>query len=696
METAILILIKFLLSSGLMVLFYAALFRGKSAFNHSRLFLLLTPVICAVISVVSINALPIGSTSLSQTIQRHIGLPAAAESTSYSAERPMAEDISPIYVSTVTEAVTPAAESTEATINITAAADGLQAGAEETPATGTTVSVASISGPAPGPTANIPAIITIFLYAGITLTLAMLTIMQMRKIQRIKTRSSHELIAGHHVHRSNEIAAPFSVMTDIYIDKECRGEKMAIIVSHESLHIIHRHYVDITLMEIMTILFWFNPLVWFIRKELRTIHEFQVDQSVLEGGVEMDKYLKIIFEETVGVIPGIAHGLNSSLIKKRFLNMKNGNNIRLRVLRGMLVVPFLGALLAVFSFTTPNDAQSVQDGKKTDPKISVKSVKSAKVPGAKSEEVYIVSSADQDKAKGDATAKTKQLIKADDIIVIKAVDKESGKETVIVTDKNGNVINRKEGVKVSTADQNAEMLTMTSDKDGVVSIKVSSSAVDMNKEGDIKIKESGVTSFLTMNKNDGSVKVTSQPPVDNGTVRVVTGDNNLITVTQTSELPDFVRQWQKQYNAQILSAGDLTIYNGPNFGSISEILSIECTPSSTRVTMASKIFWDWNWLFWDKNTCLIDPKTGDRYMLRDIEGVREPGRMAAVNGLEGKMIETVLVFPPLKSGIKRIDFYEPDNYTDVTRDNNAGGLEIKDIRIADYAPAKVQRGKVVY
>jgi hypothetical protein len=102
------------------------------------------------------------------------------------------------------------------------------------------------------------------------------------------------------------------------------------------------------------------------------------------------------------------------------------------------------------------------------------------------------------------------------------------------------------------------------------------------------------------------------------------------------------------------------------------------------------IYWDANWLFVDKNTCLVDPETGDRYMVRNIVGDEEVGRLCWIYGLKGRTIEQTLVFPPLPKDLKIVDFFEPDNFTD-TAGHNAGGLRIEGIRIDDYTPKPVGR-----
>jgi hypothetical protein len=167
------------------------------------------------------------------------------------------------------------------------------------------------------------------------------------------------------------------------------------------------------------------------------------------------------------------------------------------------------------------------------------------------------------------------------------------------------------------------------------------------------------------------------------------------------ELPDHVIGWMDTYNAQLLSNRDIILYENSMYYAPSgkdDILRIEQHEKETLLIVKEYIAWDWNWLFYDKETCLIDRKTGDRYMLRDISDPRVPGRMAAVYGLQGKSIVTTLVFPPLKKNVKVVDFIVPANYIDIPVRHNNSGARKNGIVIKKYAKQKKvqKRGEIIY
>ena len=66
-------------------------------------------------------------------------------------------------------------------------------------------------------------------------------------------------------------------------DLEEHGDE---IIAHEYAHILHKHSRDLILAEICLLFQWFNPAMWLFRKELKTVHEFEADESVLKAGID--------------------------------------------------------------------------------------------------------------------------------------------------------------------------------------------------------------------------------------------------------------------------------------------------------------------------------------------------------------------------------------------------------------------------
>ena len=67
---------------------------------------------------------------------------------------------------------------------------------------------------------------------------------------------------------------------------------------------------------------WFNPAMWLFRKELKAIHEFEADESVLKTEIDAKKYQLLLIQKTVGTrLYSMVNSFDHSSLKKRITMM---------------------------------------------------------------------------------------------------------------------------------------------------------------------------------------------------------------------------------------------------------------------------------------------------------------------------------------------------------------------------------------
>ena len=52
------------------------------------------------------------------------------------------------------------------------------------------------------------------------------------------------------------------------------------LIAHEKAHLDQKHTLDVLFVEILQIVFWFNPLLLFYKRAIKLNHEFLADQAV--------------------------------------------------------------------------------------------------------------------------------------------------------------------------------------------------------------------------------------------------------------------------------------------------------------------------------------------------------------------------------------------------------------------------------
>lgn len=171
------------------------------------------------------------------------------------------------------------------------------------------------------------------------------------------------------IHILDKELTPFSWMGHIVLSRKDFEENGNVIITHERAHIRLGHSVDNLLMLPVLLLQWFNPAVWLLMRDLREIHEFEADESVLASGVNAKEYQLLLIKKAVGKrYYSIANSLNHSKLKNRIsmmLSKKSSVASRCKALSLLLVVGIsLAATAQVNPVLRVNEAVSSDDNGK--------------------------------------------------------------------------------------------------------------------------------------------------------------------------------------------------------------------------------------------------------------------------------------------------------------------------------------------
>jgi len=153
--------------------------------------------------------------------------------------------------------------------------------------------------------------------------------------------------------------SPFSFFNIIFIDiSQKEGKDIHEIITHESIHIRQLHTMDVLILEFLTILFWFNPFVWFYRRSVKSIHEFLADEGVLSLGTNKVYYQKLLLQQSLGVmVNDLTNNFNHSLIKRRFIMMTKSKSSGAARLKPLVALPLVVLLMILTSVGTNIFAQ---------------------------------------------------------------------------------------------------------------------------------------------------------------------------------------------------------------------------------------------------------------------------------------------------------------------------------------------------
>ncbi|WP_053002149.1 M56 family metallopeptidase [Kordia jejudonensis] len=150
-----------------------------------------------------------------------------------------------------------------------------------------------------------------------------------------------------------ETTLPHTFLHFIFIEKEAyeRQNIAEELYTHELAHVTQKHTLDIILIELIQIVFWFNPLLIFYKKAIQLNHEFLADDAVLKSNIQIPSYQQLLLNNASwNHNLYLASNLNFSVTKKRLQMMtKHTSKIRAWLFAALTIPVFIGAL---FLFST--------------------------------------------------------------------------------------------------------------------------------------------------------------------------------------------------------------------------------------------------------------------------------------------------------------------------------------------------------
>ncbi len=206
------------------------------------------------------------------------------------------------------------------------------------------------------------------IYLSGTVIFTLLFLYRLIQITLLILKNKSETKDGLKIVRIDRDITPFSFFNFVFINKnQAYGPGMKEMFAHESEHVRQGHSFDVILLELATILQWFNPFIWLLKRSVRENHEFLADHGVLKPGISPAAYRLLLLGSSFEQQPVIANNFNYSLIKIRIQMMTKIKSSRTAALKLSMGILATAALLMVFAFdgTQTNAQEKKTTGKTT-------------------------------------------------------------------------------------------------------------------------------------------------------------------------------------------------------------------------------------------------------------------------------------------------------------------------------------------
>lgn len=214
--------------------------------------------------------------------------------------------------------------------------------------------------------------IILFAFCVISFVMLLKTVAGLFRIYAIKKTSEVLIVKGVKINLTHDERAPFSFLNSIFWNKKINihSEEGQRILNHELTHVQQNHSVDKLYIELLIVLFWINPVMWFIKKELAMIHEFIADGKST-GDAGKAAFARMILQS---YFPGKSFTLTNNFFHssiKRRLTMITKSKKNSGYIARLFVLPLFILVMAAFSIKTISVNKKKWAGLHSDKKITV-------------------------------------------------------------------------------------------------------------------------------------------------------------------------------------------------------------------------------------------------------------------------------------------------------------------------------------
>lgn len=142
---------------------------------------------------------------------------------------------------------------------------------------------------------------------------------------------------------------PFSWGNVIMIRPCDIDDNLPTVVAHERAHLSHYHWLDLIMSHIVIAFQWFSPAAYLMMREMRIVHEYEVDEEVSQHNPY--SYQMMLIKKAAGSsFPTFADSLNSQL-KLRITMMLSKKSNGSRRFAALALIPM--AAIAVVGLSQP-------------------------------------------------------------------------------------------------------------------------------------------------------------------------------------------------------------------------------------------------------------------------------------------------------------------------------------------------------
>jgi len=155
-----------------------------------------------------------------------------------------------------------------------------------------------------------------------------------------------------------------------------------MMIDHENVHLNQKHTLDLILIELVAKVFWFNPLIKYLQKDLNINLEFLVDEIMVQKHEAVSYQKSLLYLRNHSQL-NFTNAFNGSDLKKRIIQLNTLKSNPMKKFKILITAPILLLFFSMFQTKTVAQVISISeqassDALTIDPEFSKEDLKALK------------------------------------------------------------------------------------------------------------------------------------------------------------------------------------------------------------------------------------------------------------------------------------------------------------------------------
>ena len=203
--------------------------------------------------------------------------------------------------------------------------------------------------------------ILIISYIAITGILFSRFLINIARLILVIKKNEHVVLGKMKIVLTDTESIPHSFGNYIFLDKKEYKANLIEeeVLMHEMTHVRQWHSLDTLFIELLLILFWFNPILYIYKNRIKLNHEFLADEGVISAYNDVPHYQMILIDKISRQNSlSLTSSFNYLLTKKRLTMMTQKTSKRTAVIKRIVILPLF--LLLAFAFCTKKVSEEIK------------------------------------------------------------------------------------------------------------------------------------------------------------------------------------------------------------------------------------------------------------------------------------------------------------------------------------------------